>query len=155
MIVINVISGKPNDVLRLDTKNIMADVKYRRFDRSALTRHIFDLGHSMDWQQSQVLEFECDFHKRRFIESYYINTDQSSMNDKSSDMFPDIHRFSINKWWHPSLCSVYGLPIVSVVLLLIQYFVSASVDCALIGFPGDSSSRQFRCCLDYYAASFH
>jgi len=97
MIVINVISGKPNDVLRLDTKKIMADVKYRRFDRSALTRHIFDLGHSMDWQQSQVLEFECDFHKRRFIESYYINTDQSSMNDKSSDMFPDIHRFSINK----------------------------------------------------------
>jgi len=54
----------------------MADVKHRRFDKSASKRHVFDLGHSlsMDWQQSKVLEFECDFHKRRFIESYYINT---------------------------------------------------------------------------------
>jgi len=32
----------------------------------------------MDWQQSKALEFECDFHKRRYIESYYINTDQST-----------------------------------------------------------------------------
>jgi len=44
----------------------------------------------MDWQQSKVSEFECGFHKRRFVESYYINTDRSNMNDKSSDMFPDI-----------------------------------------------------------------
>jgi len=55
------------------------------------------LGHSMDWQHLKVLEFECDFHKRRFIESFYINTDQSSINDKSSDMFPDIYRFLISK----------------------------------------------------------
>jgi len=75
----------------------MADVKHKRFDKSALTRHVFDSGHSMNWQQSKVLYFECDFHKRRFIESYYINSDQSSMNDKSSDMFPDIYRFLINK----------------------------------------------------------
>jgi len=75
----------------------MADVKHKRFDKRALTRPVFDLGHSMDWQQSKVLEFECDFHKRRFIESYYINSDQSSMNDKSSDMFPDIYRFLMNK----------------------------------------------------------
>ena len=99
----------------------MADVKYRRFDRSALTRYVFDLGHSIDWQHLKVLEFECDFHKRRFIESYYINTDQSSMNDKSSDMFPDIYRFLMSKQWRLLLCSVYGLPTVSVVLLLIQF----------------------------------
>ena len=48
-------------------KEHMADVKHRRFDRSASTRHVFDSGHSMDWQQLKVLEFECDFHKRRFI----------------------------------------------------------------------------------------
>jgi len=51
----------------------------------------------MDWQQSKVLEFECDFHKRRFIESYCVNTDRSSINDKSSDVFPDLYRFLINK----------------------------------------------------------
>jgi len=44
----------------------MADVKQRRFDRSALGRHVFDLGHSLDWQQSKVLQFECDFHVTPF-----------------------------------------------------------------------------------------
>ena len=136
-------------------KKHMADVKYRRFDRSALTWRVFDLGHFMDWQELKVLEFEYDFHKRRFEESCYINIDQSSMNDKSSDMFPDIYCFLINKWWYSLLCSAYGLPTVSVVLLLIEYFVGASIDCALIGFLCDSSSRQFRCCLDYYLVSFH
>jgi len=33
--------------------------------------------------------------------------------------------------------------------------VGASVDCALIVFLGDSSSRQFRCCFDCYPASIH
>jgi len=52
---------------RHNEKEHMADVKHRPFDRSSLTRHVFDSGHYMDWQQSKVLEFECDFHKRRFI----------------------------------------------------------------------------------------
>jgi len=92
------------------------------------------IHHSMDWQQSKILEFECDFHKRRFIESYYVNSDQSSMNDKSSDMFPDIYRFLINKCWSLLPCLVYGLPTVSVVLLLIQCFIGVLVGCALIVF---------------------
>jgi len=33
--------------------------------------------------------------------------------------------------------------------------VGASVDCALIVFLGDSSSRQFRCCFDCYPDSIH
>jgi len=78
-------------------KEHTAGVKHRRFDRSALTRHVFDLGHTIDWQDSKVLKFKCDFHKRRFIESFYINTERSSMNDNSSDVFPDTYRFLINK----------------------------------------------------------
>jgi len=62
--------GETKRCLETRHKEHMADVKYRHFDRSALARHVFDLGHSMDWQQSKDLEFESDFHKRRFIESY-------------------------------------------------------------------------------------
>jgi len=47
-------------------------------------RYVFDPGHPMD---------PMDFHERRLIESFYINSDRSSMRDKSSDMFPDIYRF--------------------------------------------------------------
>ena len=77
--------GETKTFLETRHKEHMAEVKHRRFDRSALTRHVFDLDHSLDWQQSKVLEFDCDFQKCHFIESYYINTDRSSMNDKSSD----------------------------------------------------------------------
>jgi len=35
-----------------------ADIKNKRFDKSALTQHTFDLNHRMDWDNSKVLEFE-------------------------------------------------------------------------------------------------
>jgi len=89
--------GESKQCFETKHKEHIADVKHKRFDKSALTRHVFDLGHSTDWQLSKVLEFECDFHKRRFIESCYINTDCSSMHDKSCDIFPDIYRFFLNK----------------------------------------------------------
>jgi len=69
------------------------------------------------------LEFECDFHKRRFIESYYNNTDCSSMNDKSSDTFPDVYRFLLNKdnvHHFIVICPLFHVP------LLVHRFVSAS-----------------------------
>ena len=124
-------------------KEHMADVKHRRRDNSTLTRHVLDLGHSMDWQQSKVSEFDCDFHKCRFRESYYINTDWSSMSDKSSDMFQDIlvQRFFINQWWRLLLYSFHNLPTISIVPSLVHCFVSASIYRILTSFRGDFSSR--------------
>ena len=109
-------------------KELIADDKDRRFDKSALTRHVFDLGHSMDWQQLKVLEFECDFHKCRLIESYYVKTDCSSMKDKSSDMFPDVYRYivscqtndNVHNFIRFNICALFHVP------LLVHRFVSAS-----------------------------
>jgi len=39
-------------------KEHKADIKNKRFDKSALTRHTFDLNHRMDWDNSKLLEFE-------------------------------------------------------------------------------------------------
>ena len=42
--------GETKRCLETRHKEHLADVKHRRFDRSALTRHVFDVGHSIDWQ---------------------------------------------------------------------------------------------------------
>ena len=58
---------------------------------SALTKHVFDNEHSMDWTNVKILDFELDFTKRRFIESYFINQIANTMNDKQNDKFPSIY----------------------------------------------------------------
>ena len=72
-------------------KEHLADIRHLRFDKSALTKHVFDNEHSMDWTNAKILDFELDFTKRRFIESYFINQIPNTMNDKQNDKFPSIY----------------------------------------------------------------
>ena len=41
----------------------------------------------MDWTNAKILDFELEFTKRRFIESYFINQIPNTMNDKQNDKF--------------------------------------------------------------------
>ena len=72
-------------------KKHLADIRHLRFNKSALTKHVFDNEHSMDWTNAKILDFELDFTKRRFIESYFINQIPTTMNDKQNDKFPCIY----------------------------------------------------------------
>ena len=72
-------------------KEHLADIRHLRFDKSALTKHVFDNEHSMDWTNAKILDFELDFTKRRFIESYFITQIPNTMNDKQNDKFPSIY----------------------------------------------------------------
>ena len=67
------------------------DIRHLRFDKSALTKHVFDNEHSVDWANAKILNFELDFAKRRFIESYFINQIPNTMNDKQNGKFPSIY----------------------------------------------------------------
>ena len=69
-------------------KEHLTDIRHLRFDKSALTKHVFDKKHSMDWTNAKILDFELDFTKRRFIESYFIKQIPNTMNDKQNDKFP-------------------------------------------------------------------
>ena len=72
-------------------KEYLADIRHLRFDKSALTKHVFDNEHSMDWTNTKILDFELNFTKRRFIESYFISQIPNTMNDKQNDKFPSIY----------------------------------------------------------------
>ena len=83
--------GETKRSFSIRKKEHLADIRHLRFDKSALTKHVFDNEHSMDWTNAKILDFELDFTKRRFIESYFINQIPNTMNDKQNDKFPSIY----------------------------------------------------------------
>ena len=52
---------------------------------------VFDNEHSISWTNAKILDFELDFIKCRFIESYFINQISSTINDQQNDEFPGIY----------------------------------------------------------------
>ena len=58
---------------------------------SALAKHCARLDHNTDWAGASILEFETDFAKRGFLESYHINSTNNTMNDKEYLRFPNVY----------------------------------------------------------------
>ena len=80
--------GDTKRSISIRKKELLADIRHLRFDKSALIKHVFDNEHSMDCTRAKFLDFELDFTKRRFIDSYFINQIPHTMNDKQNDKFP-------------------------------------------------------------------
>ena len=70
----------------------MRDVKNSDNNATALSKHAVELGHSIDWENYEILKIETDYHKRKFIESFYINSLSNVLNDKKSVCFPSIYQ---------------------------------------------------------------
>jgi len=47
----------------------------------------------MDRENAKILDVETNYHTHRFIESFYINSDENTVNEKRWHLFPDIYRF--------------------------------------------------------------
>ena len=66
--------------------------KRKSDNATALSKHAVELGHSIDWKSYEVLQIETDYHKRKFIESFYINSLSNVLNDKKSVSFPSVYQ---------------------------------------------------------------
>ena len=74
---------------------------------SALTKHVFDNEHSLDWTNAKIFNFDLDFTKRRFIASYFINEISNPMNDKQNDKFPSIYSATLQITLYYCLLSMF------------------------------------------------
>ena len=88
--------GETGRCFQTRQKEHKADVKKESKDqpqthRTALSKHAIAENHNFDWDQSKILQFETDYHKRKFIETYYINKATNAINDKSSVQFSFIY----------------------------------------------------------------
>ena len=64
----------------------MRDVKNDN-NATAIYKHAGKLGHSIDWGNYEILKFETDYHKSKFIESFYLNSLSDVFNDKNLFVF--------------------------------------------------------------------
>ena len=72
-------------------KEHQRDIKNSKTEASALSKHAISTNHTIDWNNSEILCMECDFYKRRFIESFYINNLKHVMNDKTTVDYPNVY----------------------------------------------------------------
>ena len=82
----------------------------------------------MNWSKTQIVAFENDFRKRRFIESFFINSTPNVINEKSSDLFPNIYKATIGcDWLDMILCfdSIFRLnaQFVFIVVILSPFYL--------------------------------
>ena len=47
--------------------------------------------HRIDFGNSEILDYNIDYEKRKFLESLYINNTKNSINDKDRNVFPKIY----------------------------------------------------------------
>ena len=58
--------------------------------KTALVKHCFNCEH-IDFENFEILNYNIDYDKRKFLESIYINNTKNSINDKDQNFFPKIY----------------------------------------------------------------
>ena len=59
--------------------------------KTALVKHCFNCEHRIDFGNFEILDYNIDYDKRKFLESLYINNKKNSINDKDRNVFPKIY----------------------------------------------------------------
>ena len=52
---------------------------------------------TMDWDNSKILANENNWHKHKFIESFYINSKSNTINARNTVKFPEIYQNMFNE----------------------------------------------------------
>ena len=55
--------------------------------KTALVKHCFNCEHRIDFGNFEILDYNIDYDKRKFLELFYINSTKNSINDKDIVMF--------------------------------------------------------------------
>ena len=61
-------------------------------DCTALSKHALEFEHDIDWDNYEILDIETDFKRRKFIESFFKNSENDELNDRDSVSFPQMYR---------------------------------------------------------------
>jgi len=75
--------GKTKRSFKTHKKEPINFIKHFHPEKSALAKHALELELWMNWSKTQIVAFENDCRKRRFIESFFINSTPNVINEKS------------------------------------------------------------------------
>ena len=68
-------------------KERMREVKNSNNNATTLSKYAVELGHSVNWENYEILQIETDYHKRKLIELFYINLLSNVLDDKKICLF--------------------------------------------------------------------
>ena len=60
--------------------------------KTSLVKHCFKCEHRIAFGNFEILNYNIDYDKRKFLESLYINSTKNSINDKDWNVFPKIYK---------------------------------------------------------------
>ena len=67
-------------------------VKKGRIQKSALSEHVMNKVHLIDWQNAKIIQQESNYKKRLFLESWHINKNPKTMNRKDGSNLPNVYK---------------------------------------------------------------
>ena len=70
----------PKNLARLESNDMN--------NKSALVKHVYSQNHYMDSNNSKILAKETDYTRRRFLESFFIHSNNHAHNDKTNCFYP-------------------------------------------------------------------
>ena len=56
-----------------------------------MVKRCFNCEHRIDFGNFEILNYNIDYDKRKFLESLYVNNTKNSINDKDQNVFPKIY----------------------------------------------------------------
>ena len=74
-----------------DIRNAQSKPANIKDNTTAFCKLTINLHDDIDWNKSQILEFETDYRKRRFIESFFVNNVPNTMNDRKPILLPSMY----------------------------------------------------------------
>ena len=80
--------NKPCDLKPINLAKLKEDDLNKK---TALVKHCFNCEHRIDFGNFEILDYNIDYDKRKFLESLYINNTKNSINDKDRNVFPKIY----------------------------------------------------------------
>ena len=72
--------ANPKNLARLENNDMN--------NKSALVKHVYSENHHMDWNSSKILAKETDYIRRRFLESFFIHSNNYAFNNKTNCFYP-------------------------------------------------------------------
>ena len=64
--------------------------------KTASVKHCFKCEHRIHFVNFEILDFNTDYDKRKYLKSLYINSTKNSINDKDWNVFPKMYSIKIS-----------------------------------------------------------
>ena len=103
-----------------------------------MVKHCFNCEHRIDFGNFEILNYNIDYDKRKFLKSLYINNTKNSINDKDWNVFPQIYsnikNLRMNVGFQPVNLFLLHEVVIKLLYMFASHLVFISLFFCVLGF---------------------